>query len=388
MISIKTKDQCCGCGSCYSICQKHCIEMSEDEEGFLYPTINKEACIGCNLCRERCPMLNVKDKSNTRVFGAYANDKDIVQNSSSGGIFSLLSKIILDNNGLVYGAKFDDQFNVIHDYIEKYEEIDLLRGSKYTQSNLVDTFCKIKLNLINKRIVLFSGTPCQIAGLKSYLKEDYENLYCIDIVCHGVPSNKVYKDYLNLLQKKYNSDIQYINFRNKKEGWENYNIIIKFKNGKEIIEKGTDNIYMKGFLSNIYIRPSCTTCKFKDFKSKSDITLGDFWGINHIDYEFYNNEGVSLVCINSEKGLNLFNQISKEDISIREYSIEDGAKENTCLVKSTEHNKNRLKFFNKYNGFNIERLVKKYTKISNYLKFKIYIHNIKYKMKIIIRRLI
>lgn len=379
MIDIKDKSQCCGCNACYNICPKNCIDMIMDEEGFVYPYIDKTNCIKCNLCEKKCPILNEKYSVEPQLYGVFSNDSEISKKSSSGGLFSLLSKIILNNGGIVYGARYNEKNLVVHDYITTYDEIDKLRGSKYVQSDINDSLKKVKQHLKEGLVVLFSGVPCHIAGLKSYLGKDYENLYCIEIVCHGVPSPKIYKDYIKSLEDKFKSKIKCINFREKSNGWENYNIFIQFENGEKIIENAMENTYMKGFLKDLYIRPSCFDCKFKNFSSGSDIVLGDLWGISNIDKEFYNNNGVSMVSINSKKGKELFEKIPEENISKKKFNLDDVSKYNPCLVKSTPLYKERNDFFKKYNGKNLKKLVKKYTKIpiEIVIRQKIYILKVK-----------
>lgn len=375
MIDIKDKSKCCGCNACYSICPQNCIEMIMDKEGFLYPYIDKSKCIKCNLCEKKCPILNDRKSVEFQLYGAFSNDSEIIKKSSSGGLFSLLSKIILDNNGVVYGAKYNEKNLVVHDYITTYDEIDKLRGSKYVQSDINDSLRKVKQHLKEGLPVLFSGTPCHIAGLKSYLEKYYENLYCIEIVCHGVPSPKVYNDYIKFLEDKFKSKIQDINFREKSNGWERYSIFIRFENGETVIENAIENTYMKGFLKDLYIRPSCFQCRFKNFSSESDITLGDLWGISNIDKDFYNNNGVSMVSINSKKGKELFEKIPEENICKNKFNLNDVSKYNQCLVKSTPLCKEKDNFFKEYNGNNLNKLVEKYTKvpIKIVIRQKIYI---------------
>lgn len=363
MIDIKDKYKCCGCNACYSICPENCIEMKMDEEGFLYPCVDERKCIKCNLCKKKCPYLNDRKWVNFQLYGAFSNDSEVIKKSSSGGLFSLLSKIILDNDGVVYGAKYNEKNLVVHDYITTYDEIDKLRGSKYVQSDMNKSLRKVKQHLKAGLYVLFSGTPCHIAGLKSYLDNDYENLYCIEIVCHGVPSPKVYSDYIKFLENKFKSKIKTINFREKSNGWEKYSILIQFENGKAIMENAIENTYMKGFLKDLYIRPSCFQCRFKNFSSGSDITLGDLWGVSNIDKNFFNNNGVSIVSINTKKGKQLFDKIPEESICKNKFNLNDVIKYNPCLVKSTPLCKDKDNFFKEYNGNNLNKLVERYTKV-------------------------
>ncbi len=388
MINIKDKSKCCGCNSCFNICPTGSIDMVEDVEGFLYPKIDKNTCIECNLCKMRCPILKDKKSITPEIFGCYSKNKNIRQKSSSGGLFTILSKIIISENGIVYGAKFDKNNQVIHDYTSSYEELIFFRGSKYVQSNTTNTYKNVKLHLEQGKKVLFTGTPCQIAGLKTFLNKDYDNLICIDIICHSVPSPMVYNKYLNFMEKKYKSKIKTINFRNKDNGWLNYNIEIEFINKKSITEKGVDNLYMKGFLMNLYGRPSCTNCQFKNFTSGSDITLGDFWGIETIDSDFYDSKGVSLVCINTKKGTTIFDRVSKGDIKIKKFPINVVVKQNPSLIKSVADNKYKEYFYKDLNNTNINicKLIKKYTKVPIKKRLENNVYTIKEKTKINIKK--
>lgn len=310
MIEIKDKKRCSGCCGCANICPKKCIAMVEDEEGFWYPQVDKDKCINCGLCEKVCPILQKKIPLQTepQVFAAYNKDKDVRMKSSSGGIFSILAETILQDGGVVFGATFDSNFEVKHDFIEKVEDLDKLRISKYVQSNIGDCYAKAKQFLDDGRTVLFTGTPCQIGGLKSFLLDkEYENLYTQDIICHGVPSPGVWRAYLKFREEKANSKIKLVTFRKKEVSWRRYTFSICFEDGTEY--KKTPYFkdpMMKMFLHNKCLRPSCHDCFFKTKRRFADITLADFWGVEKVVPEMDDKMGVSLVFVHSEKGKKIF----------------------------------------------------------------------------------
>ena len=301
METIVEKNKCTGCTACMNICPKNAISMEIDNEGFKHPVINKDKCIDCGLCKKTCPVLNTtSNKSLNKCYVAYNKDEVSCKNkASSGSIFELIAKLILNENGIVIGAAFDENNKLNHIAIDNIKDLDKLKGSKYLQSHLNNIFTYIKENIKNKKI-LFVGTPCQVAGLKSFIKNDFNNLICLDLVCHGVPSPKLFEKYIKEIEDKYNSQIVDYNFRDKKTGWDTYSNTITFKNQKEITQLQKDNKYMKLFLSDIALRESCYNCNFKLGNKYSDITLGDFWGVNNYYPDMYNKTGVSAIIINTE----------------------------------------------------------------------------------------
>ena len=361
MININKKEECCGCYACSNICPKNCIKMNCDNEGFEYPQIDEKKCINCNLCEKVCPVKN-NIKSNEEVkINAYAcvnNDEEVRINSSSGGIFPLLCKNVIDKGGVVFGAAFDNKFNVRHTFAETIDECNKFRGSKYVQSKIEESYKLAKKFLDNGKIVLFSGTQCQIKGLNLYLRKEYKNLITVDVICHGVPSPRVFKLYIENLIKKYRSDIQDISFRDKRKGWKEFSYVATFKDGQSYSKIFKEDIYIKGFLQNLYLRPSCYECRAKNFTSGSDISLADYWGVENIHNDLDDDKGVSLVLINSCKGEEVFNQLS-ENIILKKTDLEYSIKRNPCIVKSVSNNPNREKFFRDINTNNIERSINK-----------------------------
>lgn len=302
MIHILDNSECCGCSACLSVCPRECITMHEDKEGFLYPSVDADKCVDCRLCEKNCPELHPGSEiTPLKTLAAYNPHQEIREESSSGGMFSLISESVIKEGGVVFGAEFDSNWGVRHTFVETCDELSRFRGSKYLQSVIGDTYSEAKQFLNSGRKVLFSGTPCQIAGLKNYLGKDYENLLTLDIVCHGVPSPMVWKKYLESLAIMPVTDVS---FRDKKCGWKGYKVKISSAKTdvKEINEFFLQNRFMQVFLSDLSLRPSCYNCKFKSGSSGSDITLGDFWGIDRIDPAIDDDRGMSLILVNTSKG--------------------------------------------------------------------------------------
>jgi coenzyme F420-reducing hydrogenase beta subunit len=315
MLLYNRKEECCGCTACMSICPKQAITIISDEEGFLYPSINQELCIECDLCKKVCPFSdNYRTSGNYAqplVYAAKHKDDNVRMNSSSGGMFTAISDYILDIDGVIYGAAFDENFVVRHQRAKTPEERNKFRGSKYIQSNLIGVFEDIKNEVKKGRTVLFTGTPCQNAGLRAFLNKSYDNLYLCDIVCHGTPSPLLWKEYIGFLEKRSKSRVVNYFFRYKEVGWRGYNVYALFDNGKSKLNTPDVMTYAKIFGSDLALRPACHNCKFCNFSRPSDITIGDFWGIEKCMPDFDDNIGVSLVLINSSKGQILFQRISK-----------------------------------------------------------------------------
>ena len=339
--------KCNGCTACSSICPKHCIEMKANEDGFLYPIVNKDKCISCNLCDKVCSVNNeIKLNGVPNAYAAINKKEEERLQSSSGGIFSIIANYILDKNGYVVGAAYNDKFEVEHIIIDSKEELHKLRGAKYSQSRLGDVFGKIKEFLDTDHYVLFSGTPCQVGGLKHYLRKDYEKLVLIDTVCHGVPSPLVWKKYVEYRSKTDNKgEIPIsINLRSKSSGWSRYNYSIEFDYGKKLYSKvnGQDP-YMKAFVGNYCLRESCYDCSFKSTQRVSDFTLGDYWGIWNQNPEMDDNKGTSLLLVHSIKGNKILEAISNQ-LDYIQVDLDESIKENPSMIKSSPINKDRSVF--------------------------------------------
>lgn len=368
MIDIVDKKDCTGCWGCVNICPKLCITMKIDKEGFDYPIVNESDCIKCKKCINTCPVLHKQEKENKPVaYACFNKDEEIRKESSSGGVFTLLARNIIEDNGVVFGARFNASFDVEHNYIETLDEIKVFRGSKYVQSRIGYTFTQVKEFLEDGRKVLFSGTPCQIGGLKSFLEKDYENLICIDIICHGVPSPMVWNKYKNEISN--GRKITNINFRDKTYGWKDYSFRMNFEDGTSYFEKGTENKYIRGFIGDIYLRHSCYQCKFKTLHRQSDLTLADFWGIENINKNMYDGKGTSFLIINSEKGNQILQRI-KEQIEVKEADLEESIKYNMSAVRASYRNTRREYFFRNINRFKFNKLVEKTLKGSIYSRLK------------------
>ena len=364
---IVEKNKCCGCHACFNICPKKAIKMKKDENGFKYPIIDKKKCVDCKLCEKVCPVLKSTIVSNDIFAYACYNKNEFERlNSSSGGIFILIAKAIINKNGVVYGASLDENFDVKHIKVDTEANLAKLMGSKYVQSDIGTTFSEIKKILQDGKIVLFTGTPCQIEGLKSFLIKDYINLYTQDIICHGVPSPLVWEKYKEYRKNEDKSLPKSISFRNKDNGWLSFNMKFVYNNKEYKASQNTD-LYMQAFLKNISLRDSCYNCHFKKINRVSDITLADYWGIQNIDKNMFDNKGTSLVIINSNKGKELF-ELIKNDINFISTDLNEALKYNTAMTESVKSSKNREEFFRNINNYDFKKLIKKYIPKDNMFK--------------------
>lgn len=316
MIKIKDKKKCCGCTACEQICPKSCISMTRDDEGFSYPIMDVKSCIDCGACEMVCPSIHpyTPQKELPQSYACKALSEDVRKNSSSGGMFTILANEVIIQGGVVFGASFQDDWTVSHDYTETIEGLQKFQGSKYVQSELGNVYQVVKSFLKAGRQVLFSGTPCQVAGLNHFLRKKYDNLYTIDIVCHSIPSPLVWKLYLE--EKGKGNNIESITFRDKSEGWHSYGLCVSSSKG--IIERGAkdSNLYMRGFLENLTVRPSCFACPSRNYTSGSDIMLADCWGLEKYHPEIDDNQGMSQVLILTAKGRDLFDACRDEIFSL------------------------------------------------------------------------
>lgn len=339
MIEIQDKTKCSGCHSCQSICPKQCIKMIEDEEGFLYPSVVEENCIRCGLCEKICsilyPLGNNKEESDICAYAAYTKDEEIRKNSSSGGMFTEISRWVIERQGVVFGAAFDKSFQVRHMYAETEEALAKFRGSKYMQSIIGDSYMQAKRFLDEGRWVLFTGTPCQIGGLLKYLPKSYEKLLTQDIICHGVPSPLVWRKYREYRERQSGGKTEHINFRNKAKGWNPYYVEMNFSDGKEYLQISGKDLYIRTFLSDLCLRPSCYDCRFKQKVRSSDFTLADFWGIDNVLPEMNDNKGTSLFLVNSDKGRKVFADIS-ERLVFKQVDTDSAIQYNPSMLTSVK----------------------------------------------------
>lgn len=353
------KEQCCGCSACANVCPKQCIKMNEDEEGFLYPTVDYDQCINCGLCEKVCSFKKKDEKNSVlEAYGCNAISDDIRKRSSSGGVFSLLAEYIISQGGVVFGtAMTDDCKSAFLLKIQTEDEIGRLSGSKYFQSEVGSSFQQAKRELEQGRIVLFTGTPCQINGLKLFLNKDYENLFCMDIICHGVPSPKLWKKYITDFEEKHKGKVTGVNFRCKDVSGNDFGMK-EFLNQSAIFTPKSEDPFMQMFLKNYCLRTSCYACDAKQYKL-ADITIGDFWGVENVLPDLSDDKGTSLVLIRTEKGAELFKAI-KSSVKYDLCEYEAAVKRNSAEYKSVAKPPQREGFFADMNNMSLKKLKGKY----------------------------
>ena len=352
----RKKEDCMGCGICELLCPSHAIQMQEDLEGFFYPVINKDKCNQCGLCQRSCPNKEYEINKNTRTYIAINQNKKELNRSSSGGVFFALAKQIIKNNGVVFGVKYEEDLKVVHDFATTLKELEPFQGSKYVGSDVKDSYQKVKEFLSQKRQVLFTGTPCQCQGLRSYLKKEDPYLYTCEIICHANPSPKVFELYKKNLERTRKKKIKKIEFRSKKLGWNSSNILITYEDGS----KEKENTFYQAFIQELINRPSCHQCHFSSSNRLSDFTIGDMWGIEKIDPHILNdNTGISLLCTNTKKA-RLFLKNMEQDLFLKEVEKEKSFEQNHHQNK--EPHKKRNQFFRKMNEKNVIKQMKRNTK--------------------------
>lgn len=387
MINILDKSQCCGCEACVQVCPKQCITFVEDTEGFRYPSVNTDQCINCSLCEKVCPVINQNNKKEPlEVFAAKNKNEQDLFSSSSGGLFLIFANRIVKEGGVVFGARFDEHWNVVHSYSETEDGIRAFMGSKYVQSRIGSSYKEARDFLLKGRKVLFTGTSCQISGLKRFLQRDYENLLTIDVICHGVPSPKVWQRYLTEIQLATpmvnKGSIKSISFRDKRINWKNFCFTLSFSETSidrnpqivSLTHLHREDPYMRLFLRNLILRPSCYKCPAKQGKSWSDLTIADFWGIERFYPEFDDERGVGLLMVNSEKGRHAM-ELDVDAMLMKEVSLSEATACNLSYNHSVGNPDKRDKCFQMINSsrMDINTIVHKlfYISIGTRIKRKI-----------------
>ena len=329
-VTICKADLCCGCSLCADVCPCGAIDIVPDEYGFARPRVNDEKCVECGACRDKCPVNGGHENGKTEVFASYAKDENIRKNSSSGGIFRLLADKVISEGGAVAAVGYDDKFRAVYKIAEKSEELNELMGSKYTEAVSDGIYGKVKILLGEGRKVLFVGTPCRAAALKSFVG-DNENLLTVDFICHGVPSPVLYEKFLS---ENFGKDIARVSFRDKTHGWQEFSMRVDEEGKKPYINSQYKDPYLRVFLGNAALREPCYDCRFKKDRYASDITLGDFWGISSCIPSMNDDKGTSAVVVRTEKGFSAFDEI-KGLLVTKETSKEVLGKANAALNKSS-----------------------------------------------------
>lgn len=359
---IQISSACTGCHACVAICSQKCIDMEDSGEGFMFPVVHMESCIQCDRCKEVCPVLRMPDRNqHTRVVALKSKDEAERENSTSGGVFPLLAKQLLNDGGIIYGAVYECDFSVRHVAVENSEYLPLLQGTKYVQSKIGRVFTEVEDKLKTGRSVLFSGTPCQCAGLRAFLGKNYDNLILVDLICHGVPSPKVWQTYIDYRAKQENSGKRpvRINMRAKVSGWSRYSTEFDYGNGKITRIQNSQDPFIRAFIGNICLRSSCSECLEKGTERCTDLTLGDYWGIWSQHPEFNDEKGTSVVFVHSAKGMDMLNRV-KDQTEWMEIPIEDAYRENMSMVSSSQPHEKRNEFLDRVTSDNFDDMVKEY----------------------------
>lgn len=355
LYEIAGKRSCTGCGACVCVCPVGCIQMVENKEGFFYPVIDHTQCIGCKKCYKVCPNEPEDDEDVVAVLAGYSHNRDIRLTSSSGGVFTHLAEEVLKRNGVVFGAAMQKSQAVVC-AVENIEEIPKLRGSKYVQSWVGNAYRQVEKYLKEGRWVLFSGTPCQIAGLYRVLKKEYMRLITVDFVCHGISSPQVLEKYLK--ERGNGKRISEIVFRDKTEGWNKFSMKIKWEDHTVSRASMEEDLYLQSFLKNLNLRSSCFSCKFRKIHRRSDITLGDLWGADEVVNGWTEDLGYSLILIQSKKGKELLESI-KEKIVAVPVELSQVMLHNASLTTSPWDEYSRDLFFKNLKKYDLQRCISK-----------------------------
>jgi acetyltransferase-like isoleucine patch superfamily enzyme/NAD-dependent dihydropyrimidine dehydrogenase PreA subunit len=370
MITITDKVQCCGCNACGDICPKNSITFKSDVEGFLYPIVDESTCVDCHLCEKICPVLHVtdlklNDLESPQCYAAQCKNLQSLFNSTSGSAFATFAELMYKQKGYVGGAVFNEDFSVTQFISSNKEDLEKLRNSKYVQSNSQGFYKQVKCLLDSGEKVLVCGLPCQMTGLKSYLRKDYDNLIIVDLICLGINSPKILRGYLDYMEAKHNSKIVYYKAKSKELGWRQLTTKLVFENGDVEYDKKDSNYFTHGFIgTHAFARPSCYDCKFKGFPRISDITIGDLWGAEKIVGKEYDHDlGTSVVIVNSRKGLAFFDLV-KTFFNVQEISLDSVVKGNLPLLKSLSKPRiDRVQFYKDLDSLKFVDFANKYIQL-------------------------
>jgi coenzyme F420-reducing hydrogenase beta subunit len=384
MIDFIKKEDCTGCKACGDVCSAGAISFPVDHEGFWYPSVDQTLCHSCGLCVKICPSLNKfqADKDAPTVYAAWSRDIKCRRESTSGGMYSELARGVLAKGGYIAGCVFaDDYKSAKHIIGNTDQDLGKIMSSKYFQSDTAGVYKGIKELIERKETVLFCGAPCQNAALASYLGKDYDNVIQCDFVCHGINSPKAHKKHLEELEKKFNSTVQYMRFKHKKQGWRSLGVYVEFKNGRYYFANRNYSPWTVGYIvGNLYMRPSCYKCKYKNIPRVSDISIADFWGLRKKRQDMF--RGISLVMINSEKGAVLYKDIQSKIYS-EPSTLEKASAGNVNIYNSARHDERRDEFFKRFDTENFSQIVWDLTGISRSRRLK---NDIRFQLKILLGR--
>lgn len=364
---------CCGCGSCEQVCPKQAISMRKNSYGFDYPVIDTDKCIDCGLCVKKCQCIadnNIIDtKEEPQVYMSYINDGKALKKSSSGGIAYELGKYILEQNGVVFGAVYNDNMEIVHDKIDSMENLYRIQGSKYAQSKIGTTYIEAQRCLKEGRKVLYTGTPCQIGGLYHFLGKDYDNLYTVDLICYGVASPEIFKEYVKWKETTTKGKIKDINFRNKIDRWGISITDIQYHDRKRLLKYSEADEWYQTFIAHVSTRESCHHCQYTNLQRMSDVTVGDYWGIEKFRPDLDTSVGLSKVLINTDKGVEIFNNI-KADIWSEQMPVDTAIRDN--LKHPPKKSDKREKFIADYEKYGFYEAYKNnvWKKVSAEIKLK------------------
>lgn len=386
MVIVKEKAQCCGCTACYNVCPRSAIAMKADEEGFTYPVVDMAQCVECGLCTEVCPVQTAK-KDDSMPLQAYilqTRDNALLNGCAAGGFFSSIAKHVAEQGGVVYGAMFDENMRVIHAGKTQPEEVSAFSSSKYVQSDMGTIFRETEQNLKKGKLVCFSGTPCQIEGLKNYLRKDYENLITVDVVCHGVPSPMLWEEYLHVMEKNAHSKVEAANFRSKTYGYRSGSLELKYKNRKKHFGTKRNDMMVKSFFSEISSRPSCYQCAFKKPRHASDLTMFD---CKHaaalVEGLTDNDRGYTNLFVQTEKGAGFLASV-KDLFALYPVDAETAISYDGIMVRSSaKAHKNRWEFYRVVTEHSLEEAVKKFIPISAKDRVMVSFRSVLYRMGIL-----